>query len=355
MLPQKLFLSALALERKRTERSGRRFVLMLLKTTDLGGSNFDGTIERIHLALFDAIRKTDVLGWYETTATLGVIFTEIGDGASDSIVTVISKKVRDALQTVVGSGQFDERNLSFYVYPENFPGSDPESPLDLALYPDLTRNKSANRVSLGIKRCIDIVGSLVAIVLCLPLFVVIAGLIKLTSKGPILFRQQRIGYYGKKFTFLKFRSMYQHNDHTIHKEYVTNLIAAKAECGGTRGQNIFKLTSDPRVTKIGKFLRRTSLDEIPQLFNVLKGEMSLVGPRPPVPYEFAAYATWHRNRLLLVKPGITGLWQVGGRSRVTFDEMVRLDLRYAASWSLWLDLIILLQTPRAVISGQGAY
>ena len=118
---------------------------------------------------------------------------------------------------------------------------------------------------------------------------------------------------------------------------------------------VYKLTNDPRITNVGRFLRRTSLDELPQLFNVLTGQMSLVGPRPPIPYEFAAYASWHKNRLIMVKPGITGLWQVAGRSRVTFDEMVRLDLRYAASWTPLLDLVILLQTPRAVITGQGAY
>ncbi len=148
--------------------------------------------------------------------------------------------------------------------------------------------------------------------------------------------------------------MYQNNDHTIHREYVTKLIAARSE-SGAKAAPVYKLTSDPRVTRIGKFLRRSSLDELPQLFNVLKGDMSLVGPRPPIPYELAAYATWHKSRLAVVKPGITGLWQVAGRSRVTFDEMVRLDLRYAASWSLRLDFIILLQTPRAVITGQGAY
>ncbi len=121
------------------------------------------------------------------------------------------------------------------------------------------------------------------------------------------------------------------------------------------GQTTFKLTRDPRVTPIGRFLRRTSLDELPQFFNVLLGEMSLVGPRPPIAYEFEAYDIWHKRRLLAVKPGITGLWQVKGRSRVTFDEMVRLDLRYASSWSLWLDIKILLETPRAVIGGVGAF
>jgi lipopolysaccharide/colanic/teichoic acid biosynthesis glycosyltransferase len=120
-------------------------------------------------------------------------------------------------------------------------------------------------------------------------------------------------------------------------------------------KGVYKLTNDKRITPVGKFLRRTSLDELPQLLNVLSGDMSLVGPRPPIPYELATYQTWHRRRVLEVKPGITGLWQVTGRSRVKFDEMVRLDLRYATSWTPWLDLKILLQTPLAVIRGSGAY
>src|SRR3984885_1274935 len=147
--------------------------------------------------------------------------------------------------------------------------------------------------------------------------------------------------------------MFVNNDSAVHKEFVTRLIASAPgeEKQSEGGEVVFKLTSDPRVTRVGKFLRRTSLDELPQFLNVLKGEMSLVGPRPPIPYELAAYQTWHRRRLLEVKPGITGLWQVTGRSRVNFDEMVRLDLRYAMSWSPWLDVKILARTPGAVIKG----
>jgi lipopolysaccharide/colanic/teichoic acid biosynthesis glycosyltransferase len=135
------------------------------------------------------------------------------------------------------------------------------------------------------------------------------------------------------------------------------LIAGNAERQTAKGNGhgIYKLTKDPRVTRVGAFLRKTSLDELPQLINVLRGEMSLVGPRPAIPYEVEAYQTWHRRRVLEAKPGITGLWQVGGRSRVGFDEMVRLDVRYAAKRSFWLDMKILLLTPRAVIMGEGAY
>jgi lipopolysaccharide/colanic/teichoic acid biosynthesis glycosyltransferase len=203
----------------------------------------------------------------------------------------------------------------------------------------------------------DIVGSTVALILLAPVFLLLAIIIKMTSKGPVLFRQQRVGQFGARFEFLKFRSMAVSTDAGIHKEFVQNFIAGKAQPAATAIDQkvVYKITSDPRVTWIGRFMRRTSLDELPQFWNVLIGEMSLVGPRPPIPYEIEAYDTWHRRRLLEAKPGITGLWQVHGRSRTTFDEMVRLDLRYSRTWSPLLDLKILLQTPRAVISGDGAY
>jgi lipopolysaccharide/colanic/teichoic acid biosynthesis glycosyltransferase len=206
------------------------------------------------------------------------------------------------------------------------------------------------------KRAIDIVGGTLLALLCLPFCVLIALLVKATSKGPVLFRQQRVGQHGKQFTFLKFRSMDVDNDHSVHKEFVTQMITRELDRDKSeRNQGVYKLTSDKRITRLGKFLRRTSLDELPQFINVLRGDMSLVGPRPPIPYELAAYQTWHRRRLLEVKPGITGLWQVTGRSTVDFDEMVRLDLRYATSWTPWLDLRILIRTPAAVIKGSGAY
>jgi exopolysaccharide biosynthesis polyprenyl glycosylphosphotransferase len=202
-----------------------------------------------------------------------------------------------------------------------------------------------------LKRLMDIAGSLFALVLSIPLLLVISILIKLTSRGPVLFRQERVGLNGQRFILLKFRSMHVANDSRIHEEYVERLIAGAP---GNQWTTVHKLTDDPRVTRVGKLLRRTSLDELPQLFNVLAGTMSLVGPRPPIPYEVSRYAAWHTQRLA-VKPGITGLWQVRGRSRVTFDDMVRLDIKYITSWSLWLDVKILCQTVGAVVSGRGAW
>jgi len=212
------------------------------------------------------------------------------------------------------------------------------------------------KASLQVKRMIDMAGSMAVLILCLPLLALIALVVKLTSRGPVLFRQPRLGQYGRKFTFLKFRSMYVNSESKIHEEYVKQFITGAAGTEQSNGteQKLYKLTADPRITPVGRILRSTSLDELPQLFNVLAGEMSLVGPRPPLSYEYDRYDLWHKQRLLAVKPGITGLWQVDGRSRVKFDEMVRLDIRYARTWSLWLDIKILMRTPRAVVTGSGA-
>jgi lipopolysaccharide/colanic/teichoic acid biosynthesis glycosyltransferase len=196
------------------------------------------------------------------------------------------------------------------------------------------------------------------ILIFFPFFILIPICIKLTSRGPVFFRQARVGQYEKPFQFLKFRSMYEGNDPSVHREYIYNLISQKPSgdvVNTGAGEKVFKMKNDKRVTPLGKILRKTSLDELPQFFNVLKGEMSLTGPRPPIPYELEKYDIWHRRRVLEVKPGITGLWQVVGRSSTTFDEMVRLDLQYAANWSLWLDIKILLKTPWVVVAGRGAY
>ena len=208
---------------------------------------------------------------------------------------------------------------------------------------------------LKIKRMSDILIGLLATVLLFPVMLVIALGIKWSTPGPVLFAQKRVGYKGKMFTFLKFRTMLANSDDSIHREYVTKLIKGEIQNGSASVDDkpLYKLDDDRRVTKIGKFLRAWSLDELPQLFNVLKGEMSLIGPRPAIPYEVENYRAWHMERLD-VRPGITGLWQVRGRSRTTFDEMVRMDIEYIRNWSLLLDFKILLQTFKAVLSQEGA-
>ncbi|MDZ7392154.1 MAG: sugar transferase [candidate division KSB1 bacterium] len=207
------------------------------------------------------------------------------------------------------------------------------------------------------KRALDIVAAVVGMVVTAPLWLLIALLVKLNSKGPVLFRQERVGYQGKHFTMFKFRTMRVGCDDAVHRDYVKKLIEGRTtEVNlGTEEKPVYKLVDDPRVTRVGHFLRRTSLDELPQLINVLLGQMSLVGPRPPLPFEVESYKSWHLRRILEAKPGITGLWQVYGRSSTTFDEMVRMDLRYAAQRSFWLDLKLILKTFAAVFAARGAH
>jgi lipopolysaccharide/colanic/teichoic acid biosynthesis glycosyltransferase len=355
LLAEDAFLTMLCLERKRTSRSQRRFVLMLLESSTLlkGGNNVEN-FEKVLCALSRSTRETDIKGWYKDSSILGVIFTEIGAAEGKSIASALLTKVTHALCGTLGIEHINEIRLSFHVFPEYSSEDNHGGPGDSSLYPDLD-NPRRGRTSRWVKRALDIGGSLLALVVLFPVLLVIAILIKLGSPGPILFRQKRVGRHGKNFTFLKFRSMYVSDDHTIHKEYVKRLILGQNGTGKGHDGDVYKLTNDPRVTPIGRLLRRTSLDEVPQFLNVLTGQMSLVGPRPPIPYEYDSYDLWHVERLMSVKPGITGLWQVEGRSRVTFDEMVRLDLKYASSWSVWLDLKILWKTPGAVLSGAGAY
>jgi lipopolysaccharide/colanic/teichoic acid biosynthesis glycosyltransferase len=356
VLAEEVFRRMISLERKRSERTQRPFVLLLM---DTGGTQPTEENGRVLLdilsALETATRETDVMGWYEQNSAVGVMFTEITLD-NNQILSTILARISDVLRHRLTSDQFSQIKFSFHLFPEEWDPNNPDRQSNPTLYPDLHKRDAANRLDRAMKRGMDIFGSLLLLALLSPVFLVIGVAIKLTSRGPILFRQRRIGEHGTPFTFLKFRSMYVNNDASQHKEYVRQLIAGQAAKQPTNssGEGIFKLTNDPRITPVGNFLRRTSLDELPQFLNVLRGEMSLVGPRPPVPYEVEAYATWHRRRLLEAKPGITGLWQVQGRSRVGFDDMVRLDLRYARSCSPWLDLKILVQTPKAVIAGNGA-
>jgi len=327
---------------------------MLLESSNLLKRNDPSSLQLVLRALSKSTRETDIIGWYEEDSIIGVIFTEIGDAEGRAVASALLSKVPNALCSTLGIEHINEINLSFHVFPEESQDNNSGGPTNRALYPDLLPRRRPARVSRLAKRSLDIVGSLFAMLFLSPVFLIICGLIKLTSAGPALFRQARVGQGGKHFNFLKFRSMYTNNDPGIHREYVKSFIAGSAAPDG--GQpGVFKLTNDPRVTPVGRFLRRYSLDELPQLLHVLRGEMSLVGPRPPLPYEFESYDIWHKRRLTAVKPGITGLWQVEGRSKVEFDDMIRLDLRYAAEWSLWLDLQILFRTPRAVLTGAGAY
>jgi lipopolysaccharide/colanic/teichoic acid biosynthesis glycosyltransferase len=210
-----------------------------------------------------------------------------------------------------------------------------------------------------LRRCFDLIVSLALILLLSPLLIGVALAVRLDSRGPALFRQRRVGHGEGEFTLFKFRSMRVDADPRGHQEYVTALIKGESQDQG-QGQshesgreNLYKLAVDNRITPVGRWIRRWSLDELPQLFNVLRGDMTLVGPRPAIPYEVAEYPAWYRERFS-VKPGLTGYWQVSGRNERTYEEMVRLDIEYAERRSVGLDLLILLKTPWVVLSRKGA-
>ena len=357
ILSEELFHRMIARERKRTERSHKPFLLMLLDMGDEASAETEqNSLGKILDVLSLATRETDAAGWYKDGLVVGVMFTEIDVDEKKHILNTMLTRVSSTLQDNLSFEQFNQISISFHWFPEEWGSGVPKRPSNPVLYPDLVDRTNGRSASAAIKRVMDIAGSLIALLIFLPLFLMIAVAIKLTSKGPVIFRQERLGQFGKAFTCLKFRSMQVNNDLTIHKEFMTRVIHGEYEGEESdSGQPVYKMTDDPRTTSVGRFLRRTSLDELPQFINVLRGEMSLVGPRPPLAYEFQQYEIWHRRRVLEVKPGITGLWQVNGRSRVRFDDMVRLDLRYVRTCSLWLDIRILLQTPKAAFFGNDAF
>ena len=192
-----------------------------------------------------------------------------------------------------------------------------------------------------LKRPFDILVALVVLVITSPLMLLTMVMIKLTSPGPIFFKQQRVGFMGKVFTMYKFRTMEVETDSSLHQEYVTDLLSS--------GKPMVKIDDCHRLIPFGKIIRRLFIDELPQLINVVRAQMSLVGPRPPIPYEVQAYQDWHTGRFLAI-PGMTGLWQISGKNRLTFDEMMRLDIQYVHERSFLMDMKILIMTPLAIIS-----
>jgi exopolysaccharide biosynthesis polyprenyl glycosylphosphotransferase len=339
------FLNRLRTEKRRADRSNAPLSLVLFYFQEKGGRS-GNVIQEFLTSLQRNTRESDIKGWVDGDV-IGLILPDTNKSGMNRCVE----------KMVNGNG-----NVDYSVVTGTYPGdliqkllteerSQPDFfPLDL----DEAGRRSGFQTTL--KRIMDILGSVVGLILFSPLMLMTAITVKMTSAGPIIFKQSRFGKKGVRFSFYKFRSMYWDTDDKIHREYVTNLIKGENEKinQGDEDGPIFKMKSDPRVTPVGKIIRKTSIDELPQFLNVLKGEMSLVGPRPPLPYEVEKYEPWHLRRVLQVKPGITGLWQVDGRSTTSFDDMVRLDLRYVRNWSLWLDIKILLKTVRAVIRPKGA-
>jgi exopolysaccharide biosynthesis polyprenyl glycosylphosphotransferase len=346
VINEALFRDALLRERKRADRFEEAFVVLLIafdreRLTATAASH-------LARALLQSPPAADVIGWFEQDSVLGVIRSS---AAGDAAVTAaaLTNSVRRAMARCLPEDVASSCSLLCETYPSRSATVAP-----VVLSATARRETAQDLVRHAAKRALDIAGSTACLLAFGPVFLCVAAAVKLTSEGPVFFRQQRIGESGRPFMMFKFRTMKVNADPRIHQEYVEKFIQSNQAATTAENGAVFKLVNDPRVTSVGDFLRRSSLDELPQFWNVLRGDMSLVGPRPPLPYEVAQYKQWHRRRVLEAKPGITGLWQVTGRSRTTFDEMVRLDLRYARSRSLWGDLNILLATPKAVFTGKGA-
>jgi lipopolysaccharide/colanic/teichoic acid biosynthesis glycosyltransferase len=355
LVDQVCFRETITRERKRSERSGRAMVLCLISVkTDICQDPVAG-LDAVTKAISSIKFDMGTLGWFECGRTVGLLIPEISSADSSSICNRLTAEFGEAVSRVCDEDHPSWLSMQLCLHPIQI--KENESMTDLMnpyLYPELSTNRTAEVGFQILKRGMDIVLSLFLLFLLSPLFLVLVGLVKLSSPGPVYFRQVRVGYRMTPFTMYKFRSMYVDSEHHAHHSYISWFIASSDKAQPETSTTVYKLTNDDRITRIGHVIRRTSLDELPQLWNVVRGDMSLVGPRPALPYEVQQYKPWHRERVLDAKPGITGLWQVVGRSRTTFDEMVRLDLRYARTMSLWTDIKILLATPAAVITGKGA-
>jgi lipopolysaccharide/colanic/teichoic acid biosynthesis glycosyltransferase len=339
------FLNLLRIEKRRSDRSKSPLSVILFsmgyKPED-DGKHLDRFFNYIH----GVTRETDIKGLISEDI-VGLILPDTDRDGSQACIRKI----------IQGNGQFPYSVVSA-TYPDALFQkllNDAENQPDL--FPlNLDQVIIYHGFELFLKRVLDVIGSLFGLILFSPLYFIISLAVKINSPGPIIFRQVRLGKGGEKFSFMKFRSMYANNDDQIHRDYVTNLIKGNLNKinQGSEIKPVFKMKKDHRVTKVGKIIRKLSLDELPQFWNVLRGEMSLVGPRPPISYEIEKYEPWHLRRVLEMKPGITGLWQVEGRNTTTFNEMVRLDLRYVRDWSIWLDIKILVKTVVEVFRPSGA-
>ncbi len=338
------FLDQLQLEKRRTDRSKVPFSIVLFRMNPDSGGDAASERELLQLLRMNK-RETDILG-YLGPGLIAFLLPYTNEQESQVFThNICSRSGRKPYSTVSAT------------YPDKVFDSLIEEHRVLAdAYPDFLHDSPpGNDASTFAKRSFDILASVALVVALSPLLLITALAVKLTSPGPVIFKQTRLGRRGMPFVFYKFRSMRADADDAIHKAYTASLIRGKLDevNQGDAENPHFKMKADPRVTSVGRLIRKTSIDELPQLFNVLKGDMSLVGPRPPLVYEAEEYQSWHLRRVLEVRPGITGLWQVEGRNKTSFDDMVRLDLRYIRSQSFWLDLKILAKTVFAVLRCDG--
>jgi lipopolysaccharide/colanic/teichoic acid biosynthesis glycosyltransferase len=350
VLPKDYFLNYLRLEKKRVNRSKEPLSIVLFSLN--GGTEKDankdhGEVREFLKYLNKITRETDIKGWLDENVIV-VLLPDTGKVGVDSFVEKILRGNGHCLYSII-TGTYPD-----HLFQELLSEDGKVKPNFFPL--DIDEDHRTAQFQQFLKRSIDVVGALFGLILLLPIILIITLAIKVSSPGPIIFKQIRLGMKGVRFPFYKFRSMYANTNDQIHREYIANLIEGRLEkINQGDGKNpFFKMKSDSRVTRVGKILRKSSLDELPQFFNVLKGEMSLVGPRPPIPYELERYQPWHLRRILEMKPGITGLWQVNGRHDVTFEERIQYDLNYINGWNFWMDLRIILKTIPALVKMAGA-
>lgn len=345
LLPKSYFLKQLRHEKRRADRIKTPLSIALFHFKSVKDGAPD-QIKKLLRLLQGNMRETDVIGCLDMHL-VGLLLPDTDEeGARQCVKKIIGEYKTPPFSIIIGTYPDQIFNN---LLADDKPATD--------FYPLFIEDAvQSNRFGYLLKRLLDIVGSLIGILLFSPIMLITMIAIKSTSPGPVIFKQIRLGRRGVPFVFYKFRSMFINTDDRIHREYVAHLIKGHLEeiNQGDQDKPLYKIKSDPRVTRVGQIIRKTSIDELPQLFNVLKGDMSLVGPRPPLPYEVEKYQSWHLRRVLDAKPGITGLWQVTGRSQTSFDDMVRLDLQYIRNWSLWLDFKILLKTVKVVLKLAGA-
>ncbi|MBN1758141.1 MAG: sugar transferase [Chitinispirillaceae bacterium] len=350
-LSEEMFREYFFRECSRSERTGNHFILLLIDIEPLLKNLQTINVQELHDALTHSVRQTDVLGWYKKTKVYGVIYADATQNGD-----FFANRMRQNLHPLLSVQQRSLASIVYMQFPRPHTDADinlPSDNLSESLYSSGERIRQKTYATM--KRSFDICFSLLVLIVMSPLFLVVGLLIKLTSKGPVFYIQERVGLKGRPFRIFKFRSMHTGCDISIHRQFVADFISGKNVAASANGEKVHKMTNDPRITKIGRFIRKTSIDELPQFINVLLGDMSVVGPRPPIAYEVEAYNRWHTHRVMKVKPGITGTWQVYGRSRTDFDNMVRMDINYIRKRSFLLDLKLVFMTPISLLTTSGAY
>ncbi len=328
--PAEVFKALLNHERSRADREGSRFSLVVLDVAGLS-QNGDG-VRMVTKNIQGEMRSIDEAGWLDANS-IGILLPATGSEGGRKFAVRLLGSLPGAASRVP---------WAVYTYPDHWLGADDGPSGEKAhTSPPSVAGLFCTRTPAW-KRCADVVGAAMLLVLLSPLFLFMAAYIKIVSPGRILFKQTRVGYGGRYFTFLKFRTMSENNDPGAHRQYLKTLIRS--------AEPMQKLDADqdPRIIPGGKVVRKACIDELPQLVNVLRGEMSLVGPRPCIPYEAAEYLRWHTHRFDIL-PGMTGLWQVSGKNKLSFEQMIRLDIEYARHLSPLQDLKILLRTGPAII------